>query len=135
VAFGPRQYRRFSRAADRFFAAMPWLWFSGIAALLATMLLPAEQAIRVRAIVCVLTLMPCILGWLAVNGLGIVWKFTLEAQSLRTKRRRNGGRLPEPVSWPVFAFSLSLLVTGVVFLGLAIAGLGLLLEQLGLALG
>jgi hypothetical protein len=40
VALGPRQYRRFVRLSDRVLDLLPWLWFGGFLAMVATMVLP-----------------------------------------------------------------------------------------------
>jgi hypothetical protein len=132
VAFGPRSYRKFLRRTDRFLAVLPWFWFGGCAATLALFVLPlAPDQRRIGlAVVCSLTIYPCIIGWLALSGAGLIWGFGLGLVSFNAKRQRQAaiaGPVPS-IELPALVFSLSLLVAGLVFLCCAI---GLLVALLG----
>jgi hypothetical protein len=132
VAFGPRSYRKFVRQTDRFIAVFPWLWFGGCAAVVALFVLPlAPDERRVGlAVVCALTIYPCIVGWLGLSGVALVWGVVLGLVSFRAKRRRQAalaGPVPR-IGLPALAYSVSLLVAGVVFVCCAI---GLLVGLLG----
>ena len=106
---GPWQYRRFMRWAGYFFRIMPWLWFVGIGACLAVFIFDLDERYGITlGVVCVLTIWPVILGWLTINGVGIVWKFTLGVLHAMHRRQRP--------NWLVLAFSISILLAGVVFL-------------------
>jgi hypothetical protein len=109
------------RRVDRFLAALPWLWFGGCAATVALFVLPlAPDERRLGlAVVCALTIYPCIIGWLGLSGAGLIWGFSLGLLSLRAKRR--------PIVWPAFGFSLSLFAAGMVFVGCAAWLLAMLL--------
>lgn len=119
---GPWQYRRFMRWADYFFRIMPWLWFSGIGACLVISILNLDQRYRISiGLVCALTIYPAIIGWFAINGFAIVWKFGLGAvQAARRKQR------PDSLA---LAWTLSVLAAGIVFLGGAVMVVTVLLRR------
>jgi hypothetical protein len=107
--FGPWQYRRFMRWAGYFFRVMPWLWFAGIGAALAVSIFRLDERYGVTlGIVCAIAIWPVIIGWLTINGVGIVWKFALGVlHAMRRKQR------PDSLG---LAFAISVLFAGVVFL-------------------
>ena len=121
---GPWQYRRFVRLAGRFFRVMPWLWFGGTGACLTVSIFSLDRRYGISmGIVCVLTIWPAILGWLTINGVGIVWKFTLVVLHAMRRRQR-----PD---WLALAFAISILLAGVVFLwGAVMISSGLLRHAL-----
>jgi hypothetical protein len=97
------------RWAGYFFRVMPWLWFGGIGAALAVSMLRLDQRYGVTpGIVCAVTIWPALIGWLSINGVGIVWKIALGVlQTMRCKQRPDGLAL---------AFAISILSAGAVFL-------------------
>jgi hypothetical protein len=103
---------------------MPWLWFGGIGACLAVSIFSLDKHYGITlGVVCVLTIWPVILGWLTINGVGIVWKFTLGALQAMRRRQR-----PD---WLALAFASSILLVGVAFLwGAVMISSGLLRHAL-----
>src|SRR6266545_528371 len=119
---GPWQYRRFMRWAGYFFRIMPWLWFSGIGALLAVSIFSLDKHHGISmGLICALTIWPAIIGWLAINGFGIVWKFGLGAIQAARRRQR-----PDSLA---LMWAVSVLVAGIVFLGGAVTLLSALLRR------
>jgi len=120
--FGPWQYRRFLRWTGYFFRLMPWFWFIGMGALLAVSMfrLDARYGITM-GMVAALTIWPAILGWLGITGLSIVWRFALAV--LHAMRRK---QLPDSLA---LAFSLSVLVAGLVFLWGAVVIISVLIKH------
>ena len=109
---GPKQYRSFMRLANNFFRIMPWLWFVGIGACLAVPIFSIDKLYGITLeIICAVTIWPAILGWLTINGFGIVWKFALRVESV-VRRRDKPGALAA-------AYIISILLAGIVFLGCA----------------
>ncbi len=119
---GPWQYRRFMRWADYFFRIMPWLWFGGIGACLAVSVLKFDQRYPISiGLICALTVYPAIIGWFAINGFAIVWKFGLGAIQAARRRQR-----PDSLA---LAWAVSVLAAGIVFLGGALTLLSALLRR------
>ena len=109
MALGPRQYRRFVRLSDRVLDLLPWLWFGGFLAMIATMVLPPDVADMALKVVCSLTIYPFIIGWFGLSGLQILWRFALE---VRSPKRRTAALAS--------GFSLAALATGLVFFSIAV---------------
>lgn len=105
------RYRKFARwSARQLVRYLPWLWFTGCAAIVAMSSFGLDK--RYLNLVAAFTILPVWVGWFGVNGFVIIWQLVLvTAVALRDRDR------PDIKGVLLFAAFLAL---GIVFLYAAI---------------
>ena len=109
------RYRKFVRWSSRGFVRyVIWSWCLGCAAMLAVSMLDLDKRYGISiARVAALTIWPALIGWLAVNGFGVLWH--LRVVALHAWRERD-----RPDFYGVLLF-LAFLAVGILFSAGAIA--------------
>src|SRR5262245_58265547 len=78
---GPKNYARYVRIAERVLRCLPALCFTGLIGFVFIIFAADDnRSMQSRfAQVFALTMMPAVLGWVALNGFALVWRIMLGA--------------------------------------------------------
>jgi hypothetical protein len=104
---GMNLYRRLDRASRSFDRYLPWMWFSGLLALLVVSLLGLGD--RWLFAVCLVTIYPAMVGWLGFNGALMLIKMT-----------RKQSQLTESCGALAWSIWVAFLILGATFVAVAI---------------